>query len=173
MDVLQVLGVDCDQASRFVCSLNQSPSMTFVEAYGTGNLHRLAHDNFRNLNIEGLGAFDLRTSKPSGGHLDFNLTSDREEAREIVRTQKPLWIVGCPPCGSFCTWNTGINKARMDPTVRDQKLAEGRAHLRFVISLYNVQLSRGKHFPHEHPQGLLRGQSMRCPNCCRMSVLVL
>ena len=90
IDILQVLGVDCVQATRFACSLKGAPKASFVEAYGKGNLNKLAHEKYRDLNVEGLGAFDVRAQKPGGGHWDVNLTSDQEEANAYVVSMKPL-----------------------------------------------------------------------------------
>ena len=36
---------------------------------------------------------------------------------------------------------------------REERLAEGRLHLKFVAALYHLQLSRNKWFLHEHPVG--------------------
>ena len=39
----------------------------------------------------------------------------------------------------------------MDPAKVAEYLKEGRAHLRFVVKLYNIQLDEGRHYLHEHP----------------------
>ena len=67
MDVLQTLGVDVEAACRFssdVIRTAQRPTVT--EVYGTGNIIDMANTKLRNLNIDGLCAFDLRVSKPDG-----------------------------------------------------------------------------------------------------------
>ena len=74
---------------------------TFIEAYGTGNIVELAHGKLRNLNVEGLDAFDLKTKKKHGDIWDFCKADDRKEAIEYVRRVKPTWIIGSPPCTSF------------------------------------------------------------------------
>ena len=40
----------------------------------------------------------------------------------------------------------------------ERMLKEGRLHLRFVISLYQLQLEAGRHILHEHPAGALSWQ---------------
>ena len=39
----------------------------------------------------------------------------------------------------------------MPPDKVAAQIAEGRMHLRFVIKLYDLQLSEGRHYLHEHP----------------------
>ena len=87
------------------------------------------------LNCKGLAAFDLRTQKPDGSHWDFKRKQDREEARAIVLMLKPKWIVGSPPCESFCTLNRGLNYPKMDPKDVERRIRGGRTHLRFVVQL--------------------------------------
>ena len=89
MDTLQVLGVDAVQANRYVCSLVRSKIQPSVmEAYGRGKIVAMANGQFRNLNILGEQALDLRTQKPSGGNWDFSLASDRKEATRVVLEKK-------------------------------------------------------------------------------------
>ena len=71
-DTLQCVGVDAVQANRFVANLIRSkykPSV--VEAYGRGNIVRLANEEFRNLNVLGKAAMDLRTLKATGQPWDI------------------------------------------------------------------------------------------------------
>ena len=62
-----------------------------------------------------------------------------------------LW--GRPPCTAFSRLNTNWNFPKMPPELVKAKLAEGRRHLHFVVGLYHLQLSQGRHFLHEHPDG--------------------
>eukprot|EP00975_Prorocentrum_lima_P055524 11642310-Prorocentrum_lima.AAC.1 len=39
----------------------------------------------------------------------------------------------------------------MDPEEVKRRVCEARAHLSFVIKLYEAQMARGAHFLHEHP----------------------
>ena len=145
---------------RMLSAVLPSDPRPFYEMYGTGNIVQAASTNVRNLNIKGLGAFDLRTCRPDGKPWDFTKRSHRKLAYRTVKDTNPDWLVGSPPCTPFCTWNTGINKNKGDPAKREARLAEGRAHLRFVIPLYHLQLQRGKHFLHEHPAGQLPGRNL-------------
>ena len=64
MDVLQCLGVEPEVANVFtVQAIKATP--TFVEVYGGGSIGTAAARR-RDLNLQGLDAFDLRTRKPNG-----------------------------------------------------------------------------------------------------------
>ena len=163
MDVLQCLGVSAGDSANYCAQvLKNSPKKTtqfgpaynptFFEMYGQGNIVKASHGVRRNLNINGLRAFDLRTCKPSGEAWDFNKSADRREARRYVEEEKPTWVIGCPPCTFFSSWNQSMNHRKMDPEVVEKLRKEAVRHLRFVIGLYGIQLSNGRHFLHEHPE---------------------
>ena len=156
MDILQTLGVGPMEANRYSSKImrisSQPLNPTFVEMYGCGNIVHAANHVLRNLNVEGLNAFDLRTSKPNGVAWDFSRRSDRKEALQYVKDKKPTWIVGSPPCTAFSRLQ-GLNFPKMDPLVVEKMLKEARRHLHFVISLYQLQLADNRHFLHEHPVG--------------------
>ena len=112
---------------------------------------REANQSRRDLNVEGLGALDLRTFKPDGTAWDFTRKSDRNEARDLVRRNEPDFIIGSPPCTAFCAWNHHMNFREMDPERVRRMLEEGRVHLQFMASLYQLQIDAGRFFVHEHP----------------------
>ena len=150
MDVLQCLGVSAEDACRYSVKVLKR-KLTFMEVYGRGSIIEEAHGPERNLNIEGLQAFDLRSGRADGRSWDFTQKADRMEALHIVRVRKPTWLIGSPPCTSFSIMNEGLNYRKMDP-VKVAKLKKiGLKHLRFMISLYQIQLAEGRHFLHEHP----------------------
>ena len=107
MDVLQTLGVSAaDSANYCVQAIKDRPRRTvqygepykptFFEVYGQGNIVQASHGCRRNLNVNGLRAFDLRTCKPDRQAWDFTKASDRREARRYVEEDKPQWLIGCP-----------------------------------------------------------------------------
>ena len=164
VDALQTAGVSAVDAvtygvqavkDRFIksgtCESKYNP--TVFEFYGHGTLINASHGVRRNLNVNGLGAFDLRTSKPDGTYWDFSLGADRRLARKIVEDTKPTWIIGSPPCTFFSAWNQGINHRRMSPEKVESLRKEAVKHLHFVVGLYKLQLDGGRHFLHEHPAG--------------------
>jgi hypothetical protein len=156
MDILQTLGVEPDDANRFssrIMRISKQPlNPTFVEMYGCGNIVTAANHVLRNLNVNGLCAFDLRTAKPSGEPWDFSKKSDRMAALKYVKEKRPTWIVGSPPCTAFSRLQ-GLNFPKMGPDKVARIMKEAKAHLHFVISLYHLQMAGGRHWLHEHPQG--------------------
>ena len=156
MDILQTLGVGPEEANRYSSKIMRISSQllnpTFVEMYGCGNIANAANHVLRNLNVEGLNAFDLRTAKPSGVAWDFSRRGDRKEALQYVQDKKPTWIIGSPPCTAFSRLQ-GLNFPKMDPAKVEKMLKEAKRHLHFVISLYQLQLAHNRHFLHEHPVG--------------------
>ena len=138
MDVLQTLGVDVEEANRFsakvVRTAQGTNQPTFVEAYGTGRIVEHANNILRKLNIKGLAAFDLKTSKEDGTPWNFSKASDRKSAILYIRENKPSWLVGSPPCTAFSQLQ-GLNFKKMHPDRVKAILKEGRRHLHFVISL--------------------------------------
>ena len=90
----------------------------------------------RALNVEGLAALDIRTFKPNGEPWNFNLRTDRNEARKLIDDLQPTWVIGSPPCTHFSAWNKNMNHPKMDPEKVRAGIAEGRKHLSFVASLY-------------------------------------
>ena len=71
---------------------------------------------------------------------------------QYIQEEKPAWIIGSPPCTVFSRLQ-GLNFPKMDPAKIERMLKEGRRHLHFVISLYQIQLANKRHFLHEHPVG--------------------
>ena len=120
-----------------------------------------AHGCRRTLNLQGLAALDLRTCKDDGTPWNFDKASDRQLATHMVLTLKPTWVIGSPPCTAFTRLNTQWNYPRMDPQKVREKLEEGYRHLHFVLGLYQIQLSQGRHFLHEHPEGALSWNDSR------------
>ena len=143
VDALLMAGVAEAQAkvaAHQMMALRTRP--TFIEAYGKTitdytNAHR------RNLNVQGLASLDLRSPKPNGEQWDFCKSADRREARRMVKELDPDWIIGAPPCTAFSIWNYGLNYKKMSAEAVRAKLEEGRLHLKFVASLYELQIQRG------------------------------
>ena len=137
MDVLQTLGVEPEEANRFsakVMRISSQPTRpTFVEAYGCGNVVHEANNVLRNLNVDGLCAFDLRTAKSNGEPWNFSRRSDRKLALQCVKDKKPTWVIGSPPCTAFSRLQ-GLNFPKMDKLKVEAIMKEARQHLHFVIS---------------------------------------
>ena len=159
MDVQQMASCLCmagaqkhvaDEHAGKMFAFKDPSAATFMEVYGK-SIFDQAQIARRSLNVQGLGALDLRTTKPDGSPWNFCLREDRKLARQMIERQNPDWIVGAPPCTPFSIWNHGINFKRMDKSKVEKMLQEGRLHLRFMCSLYKRQIVNGKYFLHEHP----------------------
>lgn len=136
---LVTAGVPRDVAKSKVCAMmSKRPAATFMEVYGRGAIVQCANQARRDLNLQGLCAMDLRTTKPDGTPWDFSCRSDRRLARRMVEEKDPDWLIGSPPCTSFSIWNYGMNFPKMDPQRVKQAVEEGRVHLNFVASLYRL-----------------------------------
>ena len=149
--MLTLGGVEPKIASLKAKDLLSPDQATFMEIYGRGSICREANQSRRDLNVAGLGALDLRTSKPDGTPWDFPKRDDRKLARDLVRKMEPDFIVGSPPCTAYCAWNRHIHYPKMDPERVRKLVDEGRMHLQFMVSLYQLQMDAGRFFVHEHP----------------------
>ena len=111
-------------------------------------------DMLRHMSNHGLTpglALDLTTFDPDDGQpWDFSVKAKREKVLKMTRAQKPLFVIGSPPCTRWCTWQK-LNDAKRDPEV--VKLEQGRAevHLKFATQIYREQIEGGRFFLHEHP----------------------
>ena len=156
VDALIMAGTNKKAAKLFTYAVvNNSFPTSFMEVYGRGSICADANGPRRALNIEGLGALDIRTYKPNGDAWNFDKRSDRNEARRLIDERQPTWIIGSPPCTPFSIWNRNLNYKHMDKERVRNLIAEGRRHLAFVTSLYRKQMLQGRHFLHEHPASAL------------------
>ena len=113
IDCLQLLGVEPVNACRFANRMVKQTPATVLEWYGRGRSNELAKGRRRNLNCEGLGALDLRTRRPDGEPWDFRNKQHREDALAMVLVLKPKWVIGSPPCTSWCSWNWHLTYKKM------------------------------------------------------------
>ena len=91
--------------------------------------------------LEAGDAMDLTTG------WDFNKEKDRVEAEERLDKQKPLVLIGSPPCVAFSQLQTLIPDSKR----KAQQLAEGIRHMEFMAKLYKKQVEGGRVFLHENP----------------------
>ena len=103
----------------------------------------MAAGQMKSLNLTGLRALDLRTTRPDGKAWDFTRKSDRRWAEKLVEEDDPDWLVGAPPCTAFCTLNLGTNYSKMHAKAVEAKIAEGTLHMKFVCKLYRRQIRKG------------------------------
>ena len=127
--MLTLGGVEPKISSLKAKDLTSPGDATFMEIYGRGSSCREANQSGRDLNVAGLGALDLRTSKPNGTPWHFSKRDDRKLARDLVRKLEPYFIVGSPPCTAYCARNKHMNYPKMDPERVRKLVEEGRMHL--------------------------------------------
>ena len=77
-------------------------------------------------------AMDLTTG------WDFNKEEHRVMAEERLEKQKPLVLIGSPPCVAFSQLQTLIPDSKR----KAQQLAEGIRHMEFMAKLYKKQVER-------------------------------
>ena len=95
-------------------------------------------------------ALDLTTKDQNGEEWDFSKSAKREQARTLLRTNKPLFLVGSPMCRRYSSWQA-LNDWHRDPAQVRREQVAADVHLRFVTELYTDQVNGGRYFLHEHP----------------------
>jgi hypothetical protein len=93
---------------------------------------------------------NLTTNDENGQPWNFDDAHQRQRARERLRADKPLILIGSPMCTAFSCLQS-INYAKMHPDRVRAILTRARMHLNFVCSLYEEQVQGGRYFIHEHP----------------------
>ena len=81
----------------------------------------------------------------------FDVEAKRQKARELVMKQKPWLPIGSPMCKAFSAL-MNLNRERMGEDTYRKLVEHGMRHLLFCIELYNIQVSNGRLFLHEHPE---------------------
>jgi hypothetical protein len=94
--------------------------------------------------------FDLKEDR-EGNKWNFLRSQDRARAREMILRERPMFVVGSPPCTAYCAFNERFNYREMAPQVVRRKRAEASVLLAFAMEIYGDQLKNGRHFLHEHP----------------------
>ena len=82
---------------------------------------------------------------------NFNDPKHRAKAIEKLESEKPVLLVGSPPCTMFSTITRLWNLKKMTPEVRSARMKEAILHVAFAVKLYKIQIAGGRFFLHEHP----------------------
>ena len=61
-------------------------------------------------------ALDMTQHDDSGVKWDFRIKSHRDRAEQLLEQQKPLLLIGSPPCTPFSQWQH-INRLKRDPAI--------------------------------------------------------
>ena len=78
-------------------------------------------------------------ASPEWGH--------RQEAEQRLDQQKPLVLIGSPPCAAF----SQLQSLGPDSENKERSQREGVEHMRFVVRLYEKQVEDGRVFVHDIP----------------------
>ena len=78
---------------------------------------------------------------------DFTRQDHRDRAEKYIDEEKPLVLIGSPPCTPFSQPQTLNPKTEKS----ERKLKEGIEHMRFLVKLYKKQVDQGRVFLHEQP----------------------
>ena len=97
-------------------------------------------------------SLDLTTADPkTGKRWDLSQFDVQERVRQLIRKTEPYCIIGSPPCTPFSPLQE-ISRKKRDAKVMAEELRRGKAHVRFCLGLYSMQLKAKRHFMHEHPE---------------------
>jgi len=80
---------------------------------------------------------------------DFRKADQKTKAWNYVKEKKPKMLIGSPMCRMFSQLQ---NLSPWDD-VKQANWKEAVEHIKFVISLYRLQVREGRLFLHEHPAG--------------------
>lgn len=83
--------------------------------------------------------FDLSCPDQNGNRWNFSNSNDREKASKYVQTNKPMWILGCPPWDPSSIMNN-LNQSKGDLIEKQRKLIEAQIHLDFCAELDTMQI---------------------------------
>ena len=99
--------------------------------------------------IPGL-ALDVTRCNEKGEAWDFDDPAKQDEALQLIEEQKPMLLVGSPPCTPYSTLQR-LNVSRRTPEETKRMMDKARVHMEFVCKLYRLQAEAGRYFLHEHP----------------------
>ena len=87
---------------------------------------------------------------------NFLIPEHREEAKEIIKKEKPLFLMLAFPCGPFSPLQ------RLNPSpMHEENLKNGRILMDFAIELAQIQLDGGRHYVMENPRPSAHGRNLQ------------
>ena len=72
-------------------------SATLMKLYGRGSIVREAKQSRRDFTVNGLGALDVRTTKPDGSSWDVSRRAQGRRAREFLDELEPDFVIYWQP----------------------------------------------------------------------------
>ena len=96
-------------------------------------------------------SLDLTMTNPRTGQAwDLSDAATQNEVRSLVRRYKPYLIIGSPPCTAFSLLQN-LSKHKRSKDVVDREMRTAKAHVKFCMELYRIQMCGQRFFMHEHP----------------------
>ena len=78
-------------------------------------------------------SLDLTMLDPTTNRAwDLSRADVQDRVRTLVRTTKPYFIIGSPPCTAFSPLQE-ISRKKRDPKVMAKQIESGKRHIRFVL----------------------------------------
>jgi len=130
-----------DEVMKLTHDLGGEAERTVSEIYSPPRLTDVARRKPRLGIVPGF-ALDLTTCNEEGVAWDFDIAERRQAARELVRAQKPMLLIGSTMCTRFCSFQW-INDAKRPSEVVRREHVRAMLHLRFVCELYREQMNGG------------------------------
>ena len=109
-------------------------------------------------------SLDLTTVDEDGRPWDFRSIEMRNRAVRKVLADRPLLVIGCPPCTDMGPLKS-LAHSRLTPAEVAKRLAEAERHVRFCCYIYKLQADAGRFYLHEHPQ---RSSCWKLPSVRRL-----
>ena len=123
-----------------------------VEVYSRPRLcQEASSQKFSGVTMRPGWSLDFTMPDPTTGE-QWDLADVKVQSRvvKLIKESDLFCIVGSPPCTPFSRLQE-LNKGKRCPKIVRAEFGAGRRHIQFCLRLYEMQMSRGKHFAHEHP----------------------
>jgi hypothetical protein len=135
---------------QFAREKRQAWRRTVTELYSLARVTAAAKSMPRYGLIPGM-ALDLTTTDAEGVAWDFDKDEIKEKAKKLINDTRPMFVIGSPMCTAFSTWQY-LNRTKRDPALVKREWRRAVAHMEFVSEVYQMQISSGRFFLHEHPE---------------------
>ena len=101
--------------------------------------------------LSGGWSLDKLVTDSRGKPWDFDDPARRRDAEKLIRKTRPKLLIGSPMCTYFSNI-MNLAKLRMAPGEFERRLEHAVDHLRFMFSLFELQISLGGYIFFEHPK---------------------
>ena len=127
--------------------LNRITEQSIIEVYSPPRVSEVA----KKYGITSHGSFDITVNDPDDQMpWDLNLKSKRDKVLKIIRECKPSVVIGSPMCTAFSTLQN-MNRHKKNEDEWKSRMRDAIRHMEFACQIYELQISEGRYFVHEHP----------------------